>query len=348
VALDPYNLASRLSYFLFGSMPDEPLFARAADGTLAQEAVLSAQVDRMLMDPKALATIASFHAQWLGVEGLAEKERDLTLFPSYTPELVTAMLDEQAWFTQSVVLEGDGLLGTLLTADYGYPSGSLFGLYGMTAPADHQPGQAVTFPAGQRAGLLTQAAFLAEHSKRSETSPVHRGIRVLEHITCDEIEPPPANVETTLPPDTEATTTRERFAQHEANVVCRGCHAEMDAIGLSFENYDAIGAYRTTEGTSPIDATGDLGDLHADLAGPFNNAVELAAKLGQSQTVANCVARQWFRFSLGRTEAGADACSVDFILKNFEASNRNVRELIGQIAKSEAFVNVRSTAENGP
>jgi hypothetical protein len=189
---------------------------------------------------------------------------------------------------------------------------------------------------------------LTKHAKRNETSPVHRGIVVLENLICQTIQPPPANVDTSLPPPSEATTTRQRFAQHEADPVCAGCHADIDAIGLAFENYDGIGRYRTTEGLNPIDATGVLSLEHDDLDGAFVNALELSARLGQSETVAGCVARQWFRFSLGRTESQSDVCSMHSILEGFASSGRNVRALIAEIAQSEAFLHVRSTAEAGP
>src|SRR5690606_2384928 len=248
--------------------------------------------------------IASFHRQWLGSAHLLTANKDAEAFPEYSAELAQAMLQEQARFTQEVILRGDGLLRTLLTADYSYPSTEVASIYGAVQPAPLEG--AVLLP-DERSGLLTQAAFLAAHAKHRETSPVHRGIIVRENVMCQIIPPPPPGVDTTLPPQEEATSTRERFAQHLLDPSCAGCHKLMDPIGLGFEHYDALGKFRQMEGLVQIDASGELvGD------GPpknFQNAVELTHLLADSVTVSDCVARQWFRFSLGRIESESDSCS---------------------------------------
>jgi hypothetical protein len=334
-----YVLASRLSYFLWKSMPDEQLFQRAADSSLLDGEVYEREVDRLLADERANEAIASFHRQWLGTTHLLTSEKDPQSFPEYNAELSQAMMSEQAEFAQEVILRGDALLRTLLTADYSYPSADVAAIYGASSPSSVDG--PVLLPSDQRSGLLTQAAFLAAHAKHRETSPVHRGIIVRENVMCQIVPPPPPGVDTTLPPQEEATSTRERFAQHLLDPSCAGCHKLVDPIGLGFENYDAIGRFRQVEGLVQIDASGELVGDGAPKS--FENAVELTRLLADSLTVSDCVARQWFRFSLGRIESESDACSILELSKTFEESEGNIRSLIEGIAKSESFRFVRTT-----
>jgi hypothetical protein len=340
-ALSAYELASRTSYFLWNSMPDEPLFAAAAAGNLNDDTVLAAQVQRMLADPRAAATIASFHRQWLDVEDVGEQLKDVASFPSFNAGLTDAMTQELSWFADYVVRQGDGLLKTLLTSNMGFPQGALFDVYGLAQPAGFAPGTPVTLDASQRAGLLTQAAFLTKWSHNNQTSPVHRGKLVRLNLLCGFIGSPPPNVNTTPPPPTPATSTRERFAQHESDPVCASCHVQMDPIGLGFEHFDPIGQFRDMDGLGPVDATGQFINAGPDLDGPFNGAVELANKLAESPEVRNCVANQWFRFSVGRIESADDACSILSLHQNFDTSGGNVRELLARIVLSPSFRSVR-------
>jgi hypothetical protein len=345
VPVTPYELASRLSYFLWNSMPDEELFSLAASGTLPERSSLASQVERMLADPKASPTIALFHRQWLGLAELPERDKDPVAYPAFTPELVDAMEQETALFSDYVIRQGDSLLSTLLTASFSFPQAGLFDIYGVAEPAGFLPGTRVDLDASQRAGILTQAAFLTRHAHRDQTSPVHRGLVIRENVLCQTIDPPPANVNNTPPAPTEATSTRERFAEHSANAVCASCHQLMDPIGLGFENYDAVGAWRTQDGLGAVDPSGSFEEVADDLAGDFTGAVELATKLAASSEVESCVANQWFRFALGRIESASDACSLLAIHEGFSESGGNVRLLMAEIANSEAFRYVRAAGE---
>jgi hypothetical protein len=348
VLLDQHALASRLSYFLWGTMPDAELFSAADAGTLADPTAVSAQVTRLLSSPRAVEAIANFHAQWLGFADLSEKQKDPAIYPDFNQDVSLSMLQETTDFTRSVVLEGDGLLKTLLTSNLAFPRGPLFELYGVTQPVGFLPGTAVALDATRRSGILTQAAFLTRHAHGNQTSPVHRGILVRENLLCQPIDPPPANVAASPPPPTPATSTRERFAQHVADGTCAGCHSLIDPIGLGFEHYDAVGAYREVDGQGPVDASGEFTNVRDDLAGTFTNAVELTAMLAESGEVADCVSRQWFRFSLGRVESKSDACSVRDIQTGFNDSDHNIRSLLTEIVTSDAFRYVRSTGGDMP
>ena len=343
VRLTSFELASRLSYFLWNTTPDATLSAAADNDSLQDDAVLGAQVERMLADAKAADAIPIFHLQWLGLEGIETLDKDPRVFPSFNAALATAMRAETAAFTDYVVRRGDGLMSTLFTASFSFPQGALFQLYNVTQPPGFTAGTMVTLDPAQRGGILTQASFLASHAHRDQTSPVHRGIFVRENILCQPLQPPPPNVNTTPPAPSTAATTRERFAAHEADALCASCHTYIDPIGLVFENYDAIGAWRTTEGGATIDASGEVVAGKGSLAGKFVGAIELGKKLAASPDVAACLANQWFRFALGRMESNDDACTLQAMYDGFAASGGNMRELIVRIVKGDAFRNVRAT-----
>jgi hypothetical protein len=344
VPVTPHELASRLSYFLWNSMPDKELTSLAGNGTLTTRAVLTQQVERMVSDPKAAETIALFHTQWLGLDDLVGRDKSATLYPRYDQQVGSDMLRETRLFADSVVRGGDGLLRTLLTSPVVFPQGELFNIYGLTQAADFVAGSPVAADPARRAGILTQAAFLTRQAHADQSSPVHRGIIIRENLLCETIPPPPGNVNTTPPTPTPITSTRQRFAQHEADPTCAACHRLMDPIGLAFEHYDAIGSYRDMDGLGPVDARGEIMVVPAtsSLAGAFAGAVELSAKLAGSRQVSDCFANQWFRYSMGRMESVDDACSIQAIHDGFHTSAGNIRSLLANIALSPAFLNVRT------
>src|SRR4029078_11865654 len=186
---------------------------------------------------------------------------------------------ELAMFTDYVMRKGDGLMKTLFTSNLAFPQGGLFSIYGVTQPSGSTVGPPVTLDATQRAGILTQAAFLTRWAHGNQTSPVHRGKLIRLNVMCGYVPPPPVNTTPPPPAPSASTSTRERFAQHDADPNCGGCHQLMDPIGLGFETFDAIGAFRTMDGLGPVDATGNIISGGADLDGTFNGPVELATRL---------------------------------------------------------------------
>ena len=339
--LTSYELASRLSYFLWDTMPDRALFDLAASEQLADAAVLKDQVARMLADPRAKDAVPSFHSQWLGIGNMDDVIKDPALFPEWNDSLSSAMRAETTNFADYVVRSGDGRLSTLFTADFSFLDASLFPLYGMTAPAGFTAGSRVALDPTERSGILTQAAFLSTHAHRDQTSPVHRGLIVRENVLCQLVNPPPPNVNANPLPPSSAATTRQRFEAHESDPQCAGCHTLMDPIGLTFENYDAIGRFRADEGGIPIDASGEIKGASTDLAGRFVGVRELGSKLAQSRQVSDCVANQWFRFALGRMESMDDDCALAAIRQGFAASGGDIRQLLTAIVLSDAFRQVR-------
>ncbi len=335
VALDAYELASRMALFLWGSVPDDALLDAAAAGELDDPASLRAQAERLLQDPHARAAVESFHVQWLHLDKLAALDKDPALFPLFDEDVRAAMIAETRRFAGHVIFDGDAKLETLLTSSDAFIDAPLFPIYGLPVPTAHDPEEPVALDPAQRAGLLTQASFLATHAHHNQTAPIHRGVVVLTELLCMPPPPPPPDVNAT-PPDPEPdATTREIFEQHTAEPYCAGCHKLINGIGLGFEGYDAIGAFRQVENGQPVDQSGEV--VGTSVAGPFDGAVELAHKLAASEEVRDCVATQWFRYSLGRLESTADACTLEDLRQSFADSDYDVRELMLALVQTDAF-----------
>ncbi|HEY2733185.1 MAG TPA: DUF1592 domain-containing protein [Polyangiales bacterium] len=338
--LDPYELASRLAFFLTASTPDDALLDAARDGKLDDASGLEDQATRLLADSRSNAALEAFHFEWLELDDLAQLEKDATVYPGFDDSFRQAMHDETAHFVDYVIRDGDAKLDTLLTAPYSFPTGPLLGLYGVTSSDATKP---VPLDPSQRAGLLTQPAFLSVHAHANQTGPVQRGKFVIRNVLCEALPDPPPNVNTTPPDPSPTATTRERLAEHESDPSCSGCHVRMDGIGLGFERYDGMGRYRTTEAGQTIDESGKLVGTR-DLDGTFVGPVDLAKKLAGSSEVEECVTLQWFRFALGRLEGDQDACSLMKLKSQFGASGRDVRELLKQVVSSDAFRTKRVSA----
>jgi hypothetical protein len=332
--LGGFEVASRLSYALWDTLPDAELLDAAASGQLDSKQGLRAQAERLLKSDRARDALSSFHLQWLGLDGLLDTNKDAQLFPQFDDALKQGLRDETSGFADFVIRRGDGRLETLLSGSFTVAKPEVLALYGTTgAPA--ADGTVQLDPA-QRAGLLTQGAFLSAHSHANQTSPVHRGLSVRKNLLCTDLPDPPANVNNNPPVPDPTATTRQRFEQHRQDPSCVGCHMLLDPIGVGFENYDAIGRYRSDENGLPIDANGEL--LSAGTSsGTFSGAVELAKKLAKSPEVRACVQKQWFRFSLGRFEGAEDACTLASLAADFEASDFDVKQLLLSLVTSDAF-----------
>jgi hypothetical protein len=332
VRLGPYEVASRLSYFLWGSMPDRDLFAAAAAGKLGTAAEVAAQARRLLADPRARDTVAAFFEEWLGIDLLADKAKDPKVYPEYTDALKAAMAAETRAFVQSVVFEGDGRWSTLLGASFSFVNQALGGVYGMQVAGTDLA--RTELDRGQRAGFLTEASFLALTGAADGSHPVRRGKALYEKLLCRELPPPPANVPPAKPASAGGST-RERFAEHDNNECARACHGLIDPLGFAFEHYDGIGKYRTTDNGKPVDASGEVPLDGATRR--FADAIELTALLAGSAEVRRCFATQWVRFALAREESQADVASVDTAAAAFSADGATVRDLMAAVATMRSF-----------
>lgn len=332
VVLAPYDVASRLSYFIWGSMPDQELFDAASAGALATESGIAAQAGRMLADEKAKDAVNAFFREWLEIDLLPALPKDTSTYPEYDEALKSALSAETERFAQSVLLEGDGKLETLLSADYSFGNELLGRVYGGSAS-----GSALTktpLDTTFRLGLLTHPSFLAAHGSPDGSNPVKRGKAVFVKLLCGTLPPPPPNVPPAKPA-TEGGTTRERYAEHGQNECARGCHALMDPLGFAFEHYDGIGRYRTTDNGKEVDASGRINFEGVDVN--FRDAVELSRYLSTSDTVRSCFAKQWFRFAVGRMETSGDEPSLRGIQAAFAAHQFDMRDLAPAIAASRSF-----------
>jgi len=334
--LTDHEVATRLSYFLWDTMPDTTLFAAANAGELTTNDGISVQVDRMLADPRARTGIASFHLQWFGVDELETVEKDPRVYPEFTPALAVAMKAETAAFANGVVLDAHGTIATLLTSELAFTEDSqLLTLYGVTHSMDQGLGIPVPLPLDQRAGLLTQASVMARHAHAEQSSPVHRGKFVRENLLCQILPSPPPDVDNTPPNPDPSASTRERFEQHRADPACAACHDLIDGLGFGFEHYDAIGRWRDLDGIHMVDASGWI--VGTDVDGEFDGIPELAARLAESTIVAECTTRQWFRFALGRGETLDDTCTIDSLARELTEGDGSIEGLIHRIAVSQAF-----------
>jgi hypothetical protein len=332
--LDGYEMASRLSYLLWGTMPDAVLVAAADANQLSTDDQIQAQVARMMADPRAHAQVAHFNEQWLLLDKMANMTKSTTAFPTYSPTLAPAMREETDRFLEEVVWGQAGDLHELLTASYTFVNGPLAQFYGVAGPSGSTTWQKVAMDPAKRAGVLTEGGVMAMLGKADQTSIVHRGKFVREQLLCGIMPAPPPNVPM-LPPVSQTATTRQRQEQHVTDPACSGCHRLMDPIGFGFEKYDGVGLWRETESGQPIDDSGEVQD--SDVQGPFVGAAQLGQKLAQSTDVENCVVVSWFHYGYGRAETTDDQCVLSSLRQQFQGAGYKFQDLVVALTKTPAF-----------
>ena len=330
--LDDYELASRLSYFLWSSMPDDELFARAQDGTLHDAKTLDAEVERMLDDPKASALTDGFAGQWLLTSRLPAIVPDPIQFPSYSGDVSASMVKETGLYFQEFLKQGRKLTD-MFDGNFTFVNTTLATFYGMTNPSGATSTDFVQVPLDgtHRVGLLTQGSVLTVTSHPNRTSPVLRGKFVLGRLLCAQPPPPPPNV----PPfneDVTAGSVRQRMEAHAA-YPCSTCHTKMDPIGFAMENFDGIGEYRTMDGKYPIDTSG----LSAQ-GQPVSDVATLSAVIKNDPGMAPCVVRQVFSYGVGQQAVDAtDGAIMTHIVSQTASGGYSLRDMIHAIVQSAAF-----------
>jgi hypothetical protein len=331
VELTAHELASSLSFYLLNSIPDPDLARAADDGSLLMPAVLKRHVDRLLALPRVQENLTRMHVKWVGLgEGinpeLAEKN------PALTPALKASMENETTLFFRNI-LTRSGTLTDVLTSNKGYADRALATHYGVTAAPG--PGGEVTYPADQRAGILTQAAILARYSLGHAV--VFRGKYVRDELLCGEIPSPPNDPAIDVENMASAKLPeREQVARRLANTTCGACHRMMDPIGMAFMNYDALARFHTTENGMPIDSRGTISGTD-DADGEVQNAVDLARKLAGSRSVRACIMDKMYSYSLGRMSGALDRCELLRIENHVQSQGGKVSELVAAIVYSNAF-----------
>jgi hypothetical protein len=337
VSLAGHEIASRLSYLIWGSMPDRALFEAAAAGELRTKDQVRRQAERMLADPKARDMIVDFHDQWLHLRDIEVFDKNVEVYPDYRPTIRPHLRRETHEFVARAILDEGATLETLLTANHTWVDRSLAEFYGIAGPSTDDRWIRVELDRTRASGFLTHAGLLGALAKPNQSSPVHRGKFVREQLLCQHLTPPPPEIDTMPPALDPGLTTRQRFAQHAEDPSCAGCHTLMDPIGLGFEHFDGLGRFRKDEGGLPIDDRGEI--VRSDLGdGRFVGVVELGQRLASSRTVRDCVARQWFRYAYGRGESAHDACTLERLGAQFRDSGGDVKELILALTQTDAFL----------
>jgi mono/diheme cytochrome c family protein len=331
-----YEMASRLSYFLWSSMPDEELFSLAAKGKLQDPKVLEAQVKRMLQDSRAQALADNFAAQWLTLRRLANVSPARRMFPEFSSSMRQAMRTETVMFFEEIVKRDRSILD-FLDGRFTYVNEPLAKLYGIPGVTGDKFQRVALADNTHRRGIITQASILTVTSNPTRTSPVKRGKWVLEQLLNAAPPPPPANV-AKLPDDQGRRgpltgTLRQRMEQHRKNPMCASCHTTMDQIGFGLENFDAIGRWRNTDGGSLIDSSGVLpGGKKFD--GPIQLVGILKAKQDQ---FAKCLTEKMLTYALGRGLEPYDNCNVNGIVQRIAKKDYRFSALVTEVALSEPF-----------
>ena len=341
--LSSYEIASRLSYFLWSSMPDDTLNAAADAGGLQDVSSLQAQATRMLGDAKASTLVSSMGGQWFGTYKMATVAPLATSFPTFDDTLRAAMTQETNLFLQDFMTGPTQSFLDALDASYTYANARLAQHYGLPAVTG-TAFQKVSLAGTQRAGLLTQGSILTTTSFPTRTSPVKRGQWVMANILCTPPPAPPDNVpaleKTVVPP---GSSVRVQLNAHIADPTCAACHQVMDPLGFGLEHFDGIGAWRVMDGTQAVDATGQLPSGTS-----FDGAQQMATALKASTTqISACASTKVFSYSLGRDPGPSDQCQLNQLGTAFASANYNFRSLLMQMIASDTFRMRRPVAPGG-
>ena len=340
--LTGYEMASRLSYFFWDSMPDQELMDAAASGALDTPVGVEDQARRLLDNPKAHAAVSNLFRQWLRFDKMDDMQKSANAFPSWNDSVATSLRNSTAKFVDRVFWEMDGSLSALLTDNSTFVDANIASIYGVTAPAAKSGAASMTLMetnGEQRSGILTQAGLMAAFAHETTDSPVLRGVFVMDRLLCAAPPPPPPGVTGSITETSTGAmpmTTRDRFAQtHEAGE-CATCHHTIDGFGFGFEHYDAVGKWRDTENGITVNAKGWISGTR-DADGEFEGAVELGQRLADSAQVSDCVASQWFRYSLGLGASDVNSCNLAPVTKTFTDTKGDMRELMIATVTSDAF-----------
>lgn len=333
-----WEMATRLSYFLWASAPDAELRRAARRGELSTQEQIEAQARRMLDDPKAKRAVYQFHRQWLGMDGLDSVVKDGDRFSSFESQMTDDWKTSLRRFVTDAYFGPSAGFEYLMTSSNVHLSDRLARLYGREDLKRNGRTDPYRFDSERRAGLLTQPGLMALLANANQSSPIRRGVWVREQLLCQHLPAPPQNQMITPPDPDPNATTREKFRQHTANPQCAGCHELIDPIGFGFEHYDSLGRWRRRDSGHEVDATGRLADVpKASLEGSFEGAVELSERLEKSKAVRHCLASRWFKFAMGRAPSTSEKCSLYRVRRAFVESGGDFHELLITLATSNAF-----------
>lgn len=330
--LTSYEMASRLSYFLWNSTPDATLLDAAEHGELTDPAAVEREVTRMLEDPRARAGLRNFVTEYLRLDNLDALSKDPKVFTYYSPEVGPAAREETLLNFEYAVFHEDSDFRDLFTSRHTFVNPKLASIYQVLAP-DPEGFARVELPEDvPRRGLLGQVSFLALYAHPTSSSATLRGKLVREVLLCGTIPSPPVDVNTALPePSPDALTLRDRVQVHLTDTFCATCHKSMDPIGLGMENFDGLGRYRTKENGATIDASGELDGA------PFSGPLDLAERVRSHPELPQCFVRRMYQYATSFEERASEDEVIAALTKDFEASGYRVRHLLFAIATSPGF-----------
>jgi hypothetical protein len=360
IPLTPMELATRLSLYLWRSIPDQTLITAATGGHLVTASDVATQATRMIADPKAVDALQDFADQWLDIENMNSVAKD-TSIKSWSTTLAEEMhMETLTTFSSTVLATTKNALSDLLTSSSSYVNSDLTTFYNNPSgyvPNNGSPGVATDYKStavgsstSPRMGILTDGSVLAIHAHTTLPSPTLRGRMIRQQILCEEVPDPPAagvdGMPIPPPPSTITTTTRAAYLAHVAKGavdggtnVCNGCHQYMDWLGFGFDNYDTTGAYITQENGTNVDSSGQFIPYDStDLSGTFAGTTDMITQLAGAQQVKQCFALEEFRYALLRSEVDADACSAQQIYQAFTSNGFNLQKLLIAVVSSNSFM----------
>lgn len=335
----PDELAARLSFLFWGTVPDDALRMAAKSGQLSTREGVKAQAERLVNDPRTRSMARFFFDNLLPISGLTNLKRDKDRFPIYGVDFAAALREEVQEFLEYEIFEpeGSGSWLSALTAPYTFVNEQLAGFYGMSGVTGTEFRKVMWPDPKKRLGLLTQAGVMTGTIVTNESNPVLRGAFIINKIMCLNIHlptDPEVLAMVKVPENVSGTTARERFTAHRQQEVCKGCHAAIDPVGFTFENYDPIGQWRDTEQGVTIDASGSVPGTDGVVNGP----VELVQKLATTEEVQQCFTDHWLEFGYGKSKDDADACVKADLEAAFKASNGNVKQLLVELTQTDSFL----------
>ncbi len=330
------EMATRLSYFFWGTMPDAELTAAAASGELLTNEGVLAQAQRLLADPQTRQIVRFFFDGLLPLTGLTDEARDINQYPTFNSTIGSLMVQETRTYLDYEVFDGPGTWTGILTEPYTFVNQQLAAYYGIPGVTG-DTFQKAPVDTTQRLGLLTQGGVMTGTTVTNFTNPVRRGAFVINQLMCRGLEVPIGLMVT--PPDPySAATGRERYTLHSQDPSCRGCHSQMDPMGFALENYDAVGLYRATENGETIDASGEIPDMPD---GAVSGPIELVQKLAQNQEVQNCFVSKWLDYAYGQTlqaDSPQDVCQREALAAAFRQSGFNIKKMLLDLTQTDGFL----------
>lgn len=337
-----YEMATRLSYFLWGAPPDDELREAAKAGQLQSSDAVLAQATRLLDDERARRQVSFFFDSYLPINALSDQTRDAALFPAFGPRIGSLMHEETTRFLHDAIFETSGTWNDILTAPYSFMNEELaeyYGIEGVVGAAF----QKVDVDATRRPGLLTHGSIMTGTTVTNVTNPVRRGGFILHNLLCTEVPLPPAELaDKVKPPEPySAPTGRDRYSAHSRDPLCAGCHAILDPPGFALENFDAVGQWRDQENAVTIDASGEL-----SLLGAFNGPAEFVHQLAQNERTHQCFVHQWLTFAYGRSLDSGDTCNEQKVVSTFANSGHQVRQLLIDVTQSDGFLYIAPMGAN--